>query len=155
MVAIVGFITLLYLGNYESKIGDENKKSGFIGALANMSVNNVSSDDLFKKLETAVRYSELNLDEIKDACLKELVVWIQNGGLDEKWKMEKVECPVCHSSAVMIEAGEDGSLTICEKCEKKPKKISKELKDKIERHMKLAKNSSDEAIDEHMAEIQE
>jgi hypothetical protein len=77
MVAIVGFITLLYLGNYESKIGDENKKSGFIGALANMSVNNVISDDLFKKLETAVRYSELNLDEIKDACLKELVVWIQ------------------------------------------------------------------------------
>jgi signal peptidase I len=156
MVAIVGFITLLYLGNYESKIGDENKKIGFIGALANMSLNNVISDDLFKKLETAVKYSDdLNLDEVKDAYVKNLVQWIRNGGLDEKWRIEKVECPICLSSAVRIEAGEDGSLTICEKCEKKPKKINKELKDKIKRHMKLSENGSDLAIDEYMAEMRE
>jgi signal peptidase I len=154
MVAIVGFITLLYLGNYESKIGDDNKKNELIGAIANMSLNKVISEDLFKKFEIAVKYSdELKLDEINEAYVKNLVEWIRNGGLDEKWKIEKIECPTCHSSALRIDAGEDRSLTICEKCEKPPKKINEKLKKKIERHIKLAKNGSDEAIDEYMAEM--
>ena len=149
MVAVVGFITLLYLRNYESKISVDDRKIEFIGAIANMTLNNVISKDLFNKFEIAVKYSdELKLDEIDDDCLKNLVEWIRDGGLDDKWKVEKGECSRCHSSFIRIDAGGDHPLMMCEKCEKIPTKTTRELKAKIERHMKLAKNSSDEEINE-------
>jgi signal peptidase I len=153
MVAIVGFITLLYLGNYESKLSGDRRKSEFIGAFANMALNNVVSRDLFSKLEIAVKYSdELKIEEMEDDCLKKLVEWIRNDELDYEWKMEKVECPRCHSPSIKVDAGEGHSLTLCEKCEARPDKKVR-LRKKIEHHMKLAHNSSNEAIDEQMMKI--
>lgn len=140
MIAVVGFITLLYLGNYESKIKDDMRKGDFVGKMAQMALNKEISNELFGKLEVAVQYSDdVDLDELKDDSVKSLVQWIRGGGLEEKWKIGGVECPICHSTAVRIESDDGFSHVICDGCEDKPEEAESDSEDDLERSSTLTK----------------
>jgi signal peptidase I len=128
MVAVVGFITLLYLGNYESKIKGDIRRRDFIGAVAKMALNGEISHEQFTKFEVAVNYSEdIDLLKVNDGYLRNLIVWINAGGLACDWKISKVVCPTCQSVAVRIEDEEGKSLTICEKCEELANEARREV----------------------------
>jgi signal peptidase I len=144
MIAVVGFITLFYLGNYESKIKDDMRKGDFVGKMAQMALNKEISNELFGKLEVAVNYSEdINLDDLKDDSVKSLVQWMRGGGLEENWKIDGVECPICHSTAIRIESDDEFSQIICEGCDVKPEEAEGNSENNLEQPPSLIKSDSE------------
>jgi signal peptidase len=117
LIATIGVITLSYLSIYDVKRRRDKNKEKLIGALAKKTLNGYLSEEQFKKLELAIKYSdEMEDTGLKDKNINALVEWLKNGGLDEKWKMKMVTCPRCFNIAVGIEASKDNSVTICPKC---------------------------------------
>ena len=127
MIAIIGFITLLYLGYYETKIKEDKKRSDFLGAIGQMVLKGELSEDLFRNIEIAVKYADdIKIDEINDGYVTAVINWVNNGGLDHKWKVEKVECPKCGLMATKLDDGKD-QVTICMKCEKEAQQYMRNM----------------------------
>lgn len=121
MVTVIGFITLLYLGNYETKIKQEKRQSDFLGALAQMVLNADFPEELFNKIEIAVKYIDnLQMDQLKDRSTSLVVDWISRGGLENKWALQKVICPECGFMATKFESGKDLYVTVCGNCDARP-----------------------------------
>jgi signal peptidase len=117
LIATIGVISLSYLSIYDVKRRRDKNKEKLLGALAKKTLNGYLSDEQFKKLELAIKYSdEMEGTGLKDRSINALVDWLKNGGLDENWKMKMVTCPKCFNIAVGIEAAKDNSVTICSKC---------------------------------------
>lgn len=117
LVATVGLIVLLYVGGNDSKLSKEEEKQTFLGALAQMSLNGELPESVFKKFELAVKYVQnLDVDEMKDGRVLALVDWIKKGGLDNEWKLRRVQCPKCASSAASFEGEKSLLLTVCPSC---------------------------------------
>lgn len=130
MIAVVGFITLLYLGSYESKIKGNKERSGFLGKLAQLALNKEISDEMFRKLEVGVQYvDDLNLHELKENGVRDLIQWIREGGLEDKWEIESVECPTCQLKAIIIKTRAGLSFMVCEGCDSK---LDKNVKDPLD-----------------------
>ena len=118
MIAVVGFITLVYLGNYETKIKGDHRKKDFVGKMVQMVLNKEISYELLRKLELSIMFADdLNMDELKDDCMKSIVEWVRGGGLDGKWRIECFECSICHSAAIKVNSSEGRSFSVCEGCD--------------------------------------
>lgn len=119
LVAAVGFITIGYLAKYEENTKqEEKKKEAFLAALARMTLNNELSENLFKKLELAVKYlGDLKINDLTDRSVVALVAWLKRGGLDKGWRSEDIKCPECSSKARAFESKNGLLLIICPKCQ--------------------------------------
>ncbi len=121
LVAIIGFMAIYYLGKQETKTKSEEKKTNFLGALAQMSLNDDIPDRIFKKYELAVKYLEaLKIDELKDGRIIALTDWLKRGALDKSWKLGITKCPRCGSEAHFFEGKGNLLLTICPQCQSEP-----------------------------------
>jgi signal peptidase I len=117
LIAIIGVITLVYLSMYDLKRRKDKSKEKLLGSLAKKVLNGYLSNEQFKKLELAVKYSdEIEGAQLRDRSISALADWLKNGGLDEKWKMRMVTCPKCFNIAVGIEGTGENSVAICPKC---------------------------------------
>jgi signal peptidase len=116
LIATIGIITLACLSMFDIRRRQEKNKDKLLGALAKKVLNGYLSDEQFKKLELAVKYSdEFESESVKDRSVFALVDWLKNGALDENWKMKMIICPKCFHIAVGIEAKNE-SVTICSNC---------------------------------------
>ena len=117
LVAVVGVITLLYLGSYEEKLRQEKAKDAFLGDLARMVLHGELSQDAFGKIELAVKYfTSVNLVGIGDVLSLTILKWIEGCDLKKGWKITKVECPSCFRRVNCIEGSSDQLLALCPEC---------------------------------------
>jgi len=118
LIAVVGIITLGYLGFYDDKRREEKKKDKFLGALARKVINDQISSEQFKQLELAVKYTE-DFEKInpKGSGLEIFVDWLKKGSLDKDWKIRPILCRKCSKNALELEA-EGDSIAICSHCNK-------------------------------------
>jgi signal peptidase len=117
LVAVVGLLSLFYLGGFEAKAKEEDKRKAFLGALAQMALNDEISNDLFRKYELAVTYVDgLKLEEPMDGRSLALVDWIKKGALDHEWKAKRMACPNCDSSATVFESSNGLMFVACSSC---------------------------------------
>jgi signal peptidase I len=116
LIATIGIISLAYISMYDMKRKTDKNKEKLLGALAKKVLNGYLSDEQFKKLELAIKYSdEMESASLKDRSVFALVDWLKNGGIEAKWNMRMVACPTCFHIAVGLESGKD-SVTICSNC---------------------------------------
>jgi signal peptidase I len=120
LVAAVGLLSLFYLGGFEAKAKEEDKRKALLGALAQMALNNEIPEDLFRKYELAVKYVDgLNLEEPMDGRTLALVDWIKKGALDREWKAKKLPCPDCYAPSTIFESSNGLMFVACPSCARK------------------------------------
>jgi len=96
LVALIGFITLLYLGDYEGKLRENRTKDTFLGAVANMVINGELPEEAFKRFELAVKYVSLDeLETLKSGLSQALIDWLKKSAKEKGWKVSNTVCPVC------------------------------------------------------------
>jgi len=116
LIAMVGIITLGYLGFYDNKQKEEKKKQKLLGALARKALNGQISSEQFKELEMTLKYlDEFEKVSLKDSGLKIFVDWLKKGSLDEDWKITSTFCRKCHKAAITLET-EENAIEICSHC---------------------------------------
>jgi signal peptidase I len=117
LIATIGIISLTYLSIYDLKRRRDNSKGKLLGSLAKKVLNGYLSEEQFKKLELAIKYSD-DMEETgyKDRNISALVTWLKSGVLDEKWRLKMVCCPKCFHIAVGVEAPKVSSVIICSNC---------------------------------------
>ena len=133
LITVIGFIVIGYLSIYEFNRRQEKKKNAFIGAVAQRALNGEISNELFKKIESIVKYAD-NLEEngLTDHDSFALAEWVKKDGIEQKWKIQTVKCNQSPSNAIKITGDKDWSITLCEDY-KAPKEISitNEIEQKI------------------------
>ncbi len=116
LIATVGIISLAYLSMYDAKRKEDKKKEKLLGALAKKALKNELTNEQFKKMELALKYSDdIETDNSKDFDMSAFVDWLKKGALDEKWSMKTVVCESCCSPAIELKAGEN-KIEICSRC---------------------------------------
>lgn len=117
LVALIGMISLYYLGKYEVKMKDDEYKESFLGELTKLVLEGELSEEVFKRLEPVVRYGKgIGLDGLHDDLVVSLLTWIKKGGLERRWKVKGIDCPVCSSRATTFESSKDLAFTVCQQC---------------------------------------
>ncbi|HUI00183.1 MAG TPA: signal peptidase I [Nitrososphaerales archaeon] len=117
LVALLGFIVLYYLGQYEVKVKDGETRDTFLGELTKLLLEGEISHELFERLEPVVKYGKrVRLDGINDALILSLMAWMRKGGLERGWKVVIIDCPVCSSRATSFVSSENTSFTVCQHC---------------------------------------
>jgi signal peptidase I len=138
LVALIGMISLYYLGKYEVKLKDDETKNTFLGDLTKLVLEGEISPQLFARLEPVVKYGKrIRLDGISDDLVLSLLAWMKKGGLERGWKVTNVDCPVCSSRATSFVTSKDLSFTVCQHCASTPEVIPRAekeaLKSRVER----------------------
>jgi signal peptidase I len=116
LISIAVVIMILYLTENESKIRAEEQRKMFLGAIAQMVLNNEMSENTFRKIELAIEYGDgLQLDLLRDNLSVALVDWLKKGGLG-KWSRRRVQCQKCGDIAWSFEGTRGNLLVICPNC---------------------------------------
>ena len=116
LIAVVGIITLTYLGFYDSKRREDKKKEKLLGVLASKVLNNEISEEQFRKIQLVLDHSEnFEKDGFKDESVNALTNWLKKDGL-EKWTLETTECTACSGKAFLLKGEDDNSIIICSNC---------------------------------------
>jgi len=117
LVALIGMISLYYLGKYEVKLKDDETKDTFLGELTKLVLEGELSGDVFKRLEPVVKYGKrIQLDGLNDDLIISLLAWMKKGGLEKGWKVTNIDCRVCSSRATSFVSSKDTSFTVCQHC---------------------------------------
>ena len=117
LVAMVGMISLYYLGKYEVKMRDDETKDSFLGELTKLVLQGELSEEVFKRLEPVVKYGKrIQLDGLNDDLVISLLAWMKKGGLEKGWKVTNIDCTVCSSRATSFVSSKDASFTVCQRC---------------------------------------
>ena len=117
LVALIGLITLFYLGNYEGKLNEDKTKETFLGAVANMVINGELPEEAFKRFELAVKYvNGEELEEIKDGLTQALVDWLQKSAIEKGWMVRSTLCPVCSREVGSYEGSDKVPFIVCSHC---------------------------------------
>src|SRR5271169_879711 len=67
LIAMIGMISLYYLGKYEVKMKDDETKDSFLGELTKLVLEGELSEPVFKRLEPVVKYGRrIQLDGVDD-----------------------------------------------------------------------------------------
>ncbi|TLY17287.1 MAG: hypothetical protein E6K86_02325 [Thaumarchaeota archaeon] len=94
----------------------DKKKQKFIGLLAQKVLSGEISQELFKRLELAVNYSdELKIHELGDPAALAVVDWFKRRGLERAWTFTKTGCPGCSKESYAFE-NKNLMLVICPNC---------------------------------------
>ncbi len=124
LVALIGFITLFYLGSYEGKLNENRTKDTFLGAVANMVINGELPEEAFKRFELAVKYVNVEeLEQLKGGLSQALLDWLQKSAKERGWKVSSTECPVCSQGADSFEGKDNVPFIVCSRCIWKKGKI--------------------------------
>ncbi len=138
LVALIGMISLYYLGKYEIKMKDDETKGDFLGELTKLVLEGEISQQLFERLEPVVKYGKhIKLDGLGDDTLISLMTWMGKGGLERGWKVTNIDCPVCSSRATSFVSSKDISFTVCQHCASAPEMPARAERDAVESHIKL------------------
>lgn len=117
MVALIGMISLYYLGKYEVRLKDDAAKDAFLGELAGLVLVGEISDELFRRLELVVKYGKpMELDSLGNGLTLSLLTWMKKGGLEKGWKVARIDCEVCSSKATSFVSSKDLAFTVCRRC---------------------------------------
>jgi signal peptidase I len=117
LVAMIGVISLYYLGKYEVKVKDDGAKDSFLGELTKLVLEGEVSEELFRRLESVVKYGRrIQLDGLNDDLILSLLTWLRKGGLERGWKVTSIDCPVCSGRATSFVSSKDTSFTVCQNC---------------------------------------
>jgi len=117
LVALVGMISLYYLGKYEVKMKDDETKDTFLGELTKLVLQGELSEEVFKRLEPVVKYGKrIQLDGVDDDLVISLLTWMRKGGLEKGWKVTDIDCPVCSGKATSFVSSKDVSFNVCQHC---------------------------------------
>jgi signal peptidase I len=136
LVAMIGMISLYYLGKYEVKMRDDEAKDSLLGELTKLVLDGEVSEELFRRLEPVVKYGgRLQLDGFNDDLVLSLLTWMKKGGLERGWKVASIECPVCQGRATSFVSSRDASFTVCQRCASAPKIRPRVELDALERHI--------------------
>ncbi len=94
----------------------DKKKQKFVGLLAQKVLSGEISQELFKRLELAVNYSnEFRIQELGDPAAVAVVDWVKRRGLERVWTFTKTACPGCSKESYAFE-NKDLMLVICPNC---------------------------------------
>lgn len=117
LVALIGFITLFYLGNYEGRLNLDKTKETFLGAVANMVINGELPEEAFKRFELAVKYvNSEELDEIKEGLTQSLLDWLQKSAIEKGWEVRNTLCPECSQDVSSYGVSDHAPFVICSNC---------------------------------------
>jgi signal peptidase I len=136
LVALIGMISLYYLGKYEVKLKDDETKDTFLGELTKLVLEGELSEDVFRRLEPVVKYGKrIQLDGLNDDLILSLLAWMKKGGLEKGWRVTNIDCPVCSSRATSFVSSKDASFTVCQHCasvQETPRAVEREaIKDDV------------------------
>jgi signal peptidase I len=121
LVALIGMISLYYLGKYEVKLKEDEAKDKFLGDLTKLVLEGEISPQLFARLEPVVKYGKrIQLDGVHDGLVISLLTWMKKGGLEKGWTVTSIGCPVCSSRATSFVSSKDLSFTVCQHCASSP-----------------------------------
>jgi signal peptidase I len=124
LVALIGFITLFYLGNYEGKMNENRTRDTFLGAVANMVINGELPEEAFKKFELAVKYvSSDELEALKAGLSQALLDWLDRRAKEKHWKVKNTVCPECSEEVSSFEGPDGVPFIVCPRCIWKKGKI--------------------------------
>jgi signal peptidase I len=121
MVAVIGMISLFYLGSNESKTRETKNKEALFGRLAQMALNGDIPYDIFKRFELAKYADAVESDGLGDDQLLGLVDWMRKGELDNGWKVNKTKCPECASDASSFVSSSNQMFWVCPRCARRAK----------------------------------
>jgi len=117
LVALIGMLSLYYLGKYEVRLKDDETKDTFLGELTKLVLEGELSEDVFKRLEPVAKYGKrIQLDGVNDDLIISLLAWMRKGGLERGWKVTNIDCPACSSRATSFVSSKDVSFTVCQHC---------------------------------------
>src|SRR5229473_1875206 len=95
---------------------EDKKKQRFIGLLAQKVLSGEISQELFKRVQLAVNYSdEFRINELTDPVAIAVVDWVMRRGLEREWTFQKTACPECSKESFSFE-NRDLMLVICPNC---------------------------------------
>jgi len=95
---------------------EDKKKQRFIGLLAQKVLSAEISQELFKRIQLAVNYSdEFRIKELSDPAAIAVADWVMRGGLEREWTFQKTACPACSKESFSFE-NRDLMLVICPNC---------------------------------------
>ena len=95
---------------------EDKKKQRFIGLLAQKVLSGEISQELFKRIQLAVNYSdEFKIAELTDPAAIAVVDWVMRRGLEREWTFQKTSCPECSKDSLSFE-NRDLMLVICPNC---------------------------------------
>ncbi len=118
-VAIVAAIALLYLGSYETKAKEQERKDAFLGAVAMDVISGRIPEPVFNKLELATKHvGSLVPEQVNDSLVISFVDWAKRGGLRSRWVKKEISCEKCGSPATAFETDDKKGLllTVCGRC---------------------------------------
>ena len=102
-------------GLKDAIMGDD-KKQKFVGLLAQKAINGEISNELFKKIELAVNYSnQIKLQEVGNEAAIAVVDWLNRGGLERPWTFQKIACPECWKDSLSFQ-NKELMLVLCPNC---------------------------------------
>ncbi|MGD0637668.1 MAG: signal peptidase I [Nitrososphaerales archaeon] len=117
LVALIGMISLYYVGRYEVKLNDDKKKDTFLGDLTNLVLQGELSDEAFRRMEPVVKYgSRVRMDGLSDELVIGLLTWLKGGALESGWRVTNVDCPKCSSRATSFVSKNKKTLIVCPRC---------------------------------------
>jgi len=117
LVAIIGMISLYYVGRYEVKLKEDKAKETFLGELTRLMLQGEVSGETFRRIEPVVKYGQrVQLDGVDDELIESLVEWMKAGGLDSGWKVKEIDCPRCSSRATAFVTPKGKEFIVCSNC---------------------------------------
>jgi hypothetical protein len=118
LIAVIGMISLYYIGKTDAAMRDEKLKGKFCAKLSELTLHGDLTIDLYNKLIAATKYSDSICPEsIEDSRVLEYLYWIKGGALDDNWNISKVKCPICGKKANRFESSKNSTFTICSSCD--------------------------------------
>jgi signal peptidase I len=121
LIALIGMISLYYLGKYEVKLKDGETKDNFLGDLTKLVLEGRLSEQVFRRLEPVVKYGKrIQLEGLNDELVVSLLTWMRKGGLEKGWKVTDIDCPVCSGRATSFVSSKDTTFTVCQRCASTP-----------------------------------
>lgn len=126
LIAVIGMISLFYIGKTDAAIKDEKFKGTLCAKLSELALRGDLTMDLYTKLEAATKYSDsIRPESIGDSRVLELLYWIKGGALEGEWNVSRVKCPICGKKANIFESSKGSTYSICSNCDEidKPPKI--------------------------------
>lgn len=113
LVALIGLISLYYVGKYEVRLRDDGAKDRLLADFTRLVFDGEMAEATFRRLEMAVKYGRELRPEAEDALTGAVLAWIRGGALQKGWGVASVECPACSGNATEFACPSGLKFTYC------------------------------------------
>jgi signal peptidase I len=116
LVALIGMISLYYVGRYEVFLSEDRRREKFLAALGQLVLDGDLSLEQFKRMEIVVKYGKaIQTESLDDPLTAAVADWVKKGNLAEDWKLSRSDCHTC-TRLVTSFVSKGSVLTICPRC---------------------------------------